>query len=485
MSSVRRSLVLSFAERYTGLVVMFASTLVLARLLTPSEIGIYSIAAVVVFLAHSVRDFGLGEYVVQERELTPERLRSAFGVAIALGWLLAGLVAIVARPLAAFYGEPGVGEVLTILALNLVLLPFTTVPIAMWRRDMRFGPPYVMKTAGAVAHAVTAVSLAFTGFGYLSLAWAPVAGTAVTVFVNNVFFRHPAMPWRPGFGEIGRVVNFTGFATAASVIRELSRSAPELVIGKILGMTEVGLFSRAMSSIRLFQFGVSAAVRGVSVPMFAQVAREGRDVAPVYVKAFDMFAGVAWPFFAVLAVLAYPLVRILYGPQWDAAVPILKILCMFGALAAPFQLSNQALMGTGGVRKSTVMEATLLLLAFLGTMASAGMGLHWVAVALCSAMGVSLAVALRAVHGHFRPSVSALLGAAGRNGALALFSALLPIAVVVTSPPGPSNVWLPGLLGGAGAAVGWLVGLIVVNHPLRTELSLVWGRLEAAVRKEA
>jgi O-antigen/teichoic acid export membrane protein len=482
MGNVRRSLVLSFAERYSAVAITVVSMLILARLLTPRDIGVYSIAAVVVHLAHTVRDFGLGEYIVQERELTLPRLRTAFGVGISIAWGIAGLLALASQPVAAFYAEPGVGEVMRILALNFVLLPFTTVPIAMWRRDMRFGPPYVIKTVGGIAHAVTSVSLAMAGFGYASLAWAPVVGTATTMFMGNVFFRHRAMPWIPGLSDLGRIVKFTSFASSAAALRATGSGVPDLVIGKVLGMAEVGLFGRATSVIRLFEVNVSAGIRAVSISTFAQALRRGDDVRALYLKALELFTGLAWPFFAVLAVLAYPTVRILFGPQWDAAVPAFTVMCLYGAVRAPFQLSGQALIATGAVKSSAVLEAVLVVAVTGATLAAAPGGLEAIAASLGAAGLTSAALAIAIVRRHLGFGFGGLFGVVRRSGALALATVVPALLVVSVSSPGPLNFWGPGLAGGVAAVVAWLTSIFLLKHALRAEILLAWRHVSSRLR---
>ncbi len=127
MSALRLSLLYSFSERYLLLLLATLGSMALARLLTPAEIGIYSVAAVLVGLAQVVRDFGVGQYLIQERELTPDKLRAALGASLLVAWPLAALLLLLAAPLAGFYRQPGLRAVLQLLAINVALVPFSAV----------------------------------------------------------------------------------------------------------------------------------------------------------------------------------------------------------------------------------------------------------------------------------------------------------------------------------------------------------------------
>lgn len=105
--SIKKSLLFSFAEKYTVLALGFVSSIVLSRLLTPAEVGVYSIGSVVVAVLQIVRDFGVGQYLVKERELTPVKIRAAYSLTLMIAWLIAAVLVLASGPLADFYREPG------------------------------------------------------------------------------------------------------------------------------------------------------------------------------------------------------------------------------------------------------------------------------------------------------------------------------------------------------------------------------------------
>ena len=121
MPSVRKSLALSFASKYSDLVITTVTVLVLARLLTPEEIGIYSVGAAVVAMAHVVRDFGVGNYLIQEKELTQDRIRTAFAVTLIIGWTMAAVLFAASGPVSRLYAEPGLAHVMKVLSLTFMV----------------------------------------------------------------------------------------------------------------------------------------------------------------------------------------------------------------------------------------------------------------------------------------------------------------------------------------------------------------------------
>ena len=135
MSGVRRALAFSVGERYLMLVVALGSNMIIARLLTPEAIGIYSVSLAVIGIAQVMRDFGVASYLIQETNLTDSHIRTAFGILLIMGIGVAGVLLLAAPYIATLYHESAMVGTLRICALNFFLLPFTTVSLALLRRE--------------------------------------------------------------------------------------------------------------------------------------------------------------------------------------------------------------------------------------------------------------------------------------------------------------------------------------------------------------
>ena len=482
MSKVRRSLLLSFAEKYSAFIAQFVATLFVARLLTPTEIGIYSVAVVMVGLAHTVRDFGVGQYLVQERELDPAKVRAAFGVAIAVAWGMALALFAASYPAAAFYGEAGVGEAMRVLVLNFILLPFATVSLALWRREMNFGPPYVIKTTGAVVSAVVVVLLAYLGVGYLSMAWAAVAGISANVLLAT-WMRPAGMPWLPSLRGSGAVVSWGGLASGAVVLKEIATAAPDLIVGRVLGMRDVGMLGRAMGLINVFERFFSSAVKGIILPHFAEVQRGGRDLRDSYLRTLALTCGVAWPFFAFVAVMASPIIRVLYGDQWGEAVPLTQVLCAYGAIRMLAYFADHTLLAVGLAKRNLVVEAMTLAAVAAAVLLASPYGLRAVTLGLLAASVIGTVVSYRFLRSAGVVTLTETLRASAGSLGLAAATAAGPLALMALHPlpGGPVTLLAAGCALGA---AGWGGALWAIRHPLRAEVATYTGRALAHLRRK-
>ncbi|MCF7982637.1 MAG: oligosaccharide flippase family protein, partial [Pseudomonadales bacterium] len=138
MSSVKKSLAFSFIQNYGITILHFASAIVIARLLTPEEIGVFSVGIAFVAIAHAVRDFGVSNYIVQEKDFTESKKAASIQIAFVVSWSLALLILIFSFLAGNFYDDPRVSKVLSYLSINFFLLPFSSVGLAILRRQMQF-----------------------------------------------------------------------------------------------------------------------------------------------------------------------------------------------------------------------------------------------------------------------------------------------------------------------------------------------------------
>jgi O-antigen/teichoic acid export membrane protein len=469
VNATKLSLLISFAEKYTVLVIGVVSSMIMARLLTPGQIGIFSIGAVVVGVTQLIRDFGIGQYLIQERELTTERIRAAYTLTLVIAWAMAALLALFSAPIANFYDQPGVGQVLRILAVNCLLIPFGSITLPVLRRHMRFGAIYWINVANALANLVVCVVLVKLGFGYLSLAWAAVAGSIATVTVS-MFFRPAEMPWLPGWAGVRKLLSFGAYATGSNVLDEVGVAAPDMIIGKVLNVEAVGLFGKAMAVLNIFNMLITKAITPVILPLFAAHSRDGRDMKAGFLRMVSYMAGLAWPFYAVLAVLTVPLIRLLYGHQWDASAPLVRIMCLSTALFCLFGPARDLFIAMGRVRLRAQIEAVSVPLRVIGILIAAPFGLEAVAWSIALTTIARSLLIYRGLAALTGLRMAELCVALGRSAGVTVLTVAPPLVLLLV--PGLSAA-SPGLLlasAGGAAAAGWCAGILLLNHELKAEL---------------
>lgn len=476
MSSVRRSFWLSLADSYLMLALQVVSTVILARILTPAQIGVFAVAAVFSALASMFRDFGVGEYLIQARDLNADKIAAALSLNIAVSWAMAAAMYGGADAAAAFYGNPGVGEVMRVQALMFLLVPFGAVTMAWFRRELNFQPVLICNIAGNVAGFAASVTLALRGHGYMSLAWSAVIAVAVTVGLS-LWFRPSAFPRMPGLRGIGEVFHFSKFASAIYIAAQLGKGAPEMIIGRVDGVVGVAMFSRANGLVEMFNRLALRPVMQVCMPYFAKSQRDGGSIVTAYLTSVSYLTAVGWTFLAFMGIASFAAIRLVYGDQWDAAAPLAQIVCAACAIDLVHAMSREALLAQGQARQANSLQLTLVVLQVLGLLLVVPFGLVGAAWGMVLAAACGLVVSQWFLARGIGLRASQLMYACGPSLVLCL-GALLPAAAWALVTGVTLDNYIAFAIGGAVmTALCWLAMLRVTRHPLFDELRALWRRI--------
>jgi O-antigen/teichoic acid export membrane protein len=472
MSSVRRALAISFLERYFTVALALGSNMLLARLLTPNEIGIYSVSLAVIGIAQVLREFGIGNYLIQEKDLTDDHTRTAFGVSLLLGTSLFSLVYFSAPFAAKFYSEPAMTATLRIASINFLILPFCTVRLALLRRAMRFTALMYVSIAATVLSQLTTLLLAWMDFGPNSMAIGSLV-LNLAMAVGTFLAHSDKRLLGPSFSHWRTIASFGGQSALTSVVTTVSMDANDLIAGKVLGFAPVAMLSRAQGLMNLFHRDVMGAVRNVALPAFAQAHREGSNVAARFIRSLALVTVAAWPFYAWASLYALEATRLLFGPQWDEAAALVPIFCLAGAIGALTALVPTLLIAIGRVGTVTKVELTIqplrLLFAIVALLVAPSMqSIAWALVAVgCIAAPVYLIALHRAV-----PGVLDGLTVAMTKSLLVCLATAAPaaihVALIDVNRPSPASLLSVACL----IAIGGYLGLCTakrIGHPLVSE----------------
>lgn len=338
MPSIYRSLSFSFVERFALIGITLVSYVLIARLLTPEEIGIYSVATALIAIGQVVREFGIGNYLIQEKNLTISHIRTAFGLSFLIGGTLF-LCFSLGAPLAGhFYKDERMTWIVRLIALNFLVMPFCSISLALLRRNMEFGRLMGVNVAAAIAGAATTLGLAIAELGPQSLAWGAIAANVVTG-LGAWIARSDHKLLLPGLSEWRRVLAFGSQSAGVAVITTIAMDINDLVVGRVLGFAPTAIINRANGLVNLFNQQVMGAVRSVALPAFARAHRANQQLEPIYVASVTAVTAVAWPFYGFVALHSTDILRIMFGPQWDAAAPLVPIFCLAAALSATCSLA--------------------------------------------------------------------------------------------------------------------------------------------------
>jgi O-antigen/teichoic acid export membrane protein len=417
---LRWSLIGAFATRFGGL----ALGMVLARLLTPEDFGLYAIALGAMYFVMHVNDVGLIAATVQWRGRIEEMAPTATTLALTFSVVIYGLFFAFAPAFSGLAGNPDAAPIVRVLTLVMIVDGVTAVRAGYLVRTFQQHRITTGNLLGLIANATVAISLAVYGVGAMSFAAGQVTGAAVTgAFV--LWSAH--MPWRFGFDRaVARRLMTFGIPLAMALgIEAILLNADYVIVGRTLGATALGFYLLAFNISGWAPGVLGTAIRWVSIPSFSRLSEEEGALAPAVHRSVTMLVTAVLPIGFLTAVLALPLIELLYGTEWAPSAPVLRFLIVLGIARMLTQLALDILTGAGATRATLWFNlgwAVVLVPALIvGTRAEGtrGAAIAHALVALVVALPLAFA-ALRRIgvsllpiaRGLIRPLLAAAVGSA-------------------------------------------------------------------------
>jgi O-antigen/teichoic acid export membrane protein len=341
----------------------FCVTVFIARLLTPAEIGTFSVAMASIVLIQIARTAGVNLYIVQARELGPQQIAAALGLAVLASTILGALVVVLSGPIAAFYRAPAMQDVLRISALGFLFVPIQSVASGLLMRELRVYAVAVANLSGSAVGGCVTLFLAWHGIGPTSLAIGALANVLVAASigawaVRQVIFVRPSLTGWQG------VLSISGWLVAASAVGQMGVRLNELVVGRSLGLDQAAMLDRAEMLPRMVWSYIAPALLGILTPLIASELRTGADARGLLIERMRYFSLIFVPVMVGMSTQGESLILTVFGAQWVDSIPSVFWLCLNGAIAGQAIVIASVLIALGRTR-----EAFLLIVCEQGTRA--------------------------------------------------------------------------------------------------------------------
>lgn len=474
---VRSALAWRWGSQVVAQAIMWASTILVVRLLEPTDYGLYAMTQAVVTALAFLNGQSFATSLIQAERVDDRRIGQVFALLLLLNGFLA-LAQLALAPLAArYYGEPLVADMLRVQALIFLTIPFSALPQELIARRIEFRKQGLVNLATALIGAVTALALAWLGFGVWALVYAPVAMFAARAIGMTLAARvlvRPVFDLR-GAGDLAA---FGGALTVCQFLWIVQSQSDIVIAGRSFSAHELGLYSEALFLTLIITARFLPPINEVAFPAYAELHKAGRPLGPMFLKIQRMVALVVAPAYIGLSLVAEPAVLTVFGAKWAEMAPIVAGL----ALAMPaLALQIVCSPATNGMGRPAIYMLTngagaaLFPLLFLATVSAGPQGLvaaWWIGAP--ALLAVTYAATLPQIGVSWRALAEALAPAVLATAAMAV--AVLAVRAALAELPSPVEL---GLLAAVGAAI-YLGGLLVFARPMVSEIVVFLTRRQLA-----
>jgi len=312
-------------------VATLVSMVVLARLLSPDEFGIVSLAAVFVTLVTLVTDLGLTPALIRRRDPTDLQLNTAFWTSLLLSCVLAAALILSAPTIAAALHEPRTGVVLAVLAVQIPVASLRLVPLSTLTRQMRFKALAVRQVAATTIGTVGAIILAAAGQGVWALVFQSMGGVAIDVAI--LWW---SVAWRPrlafSLSESKELLSFGLPALATQAVHLGRDNGVDLIVGAMLGTHALGVWTVATRIARTILRLFATVLNTVALPTFAHVQGDHDRLVRALRRAVRATAGIAVPGMIGLAAISPTAITLVFGNRWSVSSQVAEVTAIMAAI---------------------------------------------------------------------------------------------------------------------------------------------------------
>jgi lipopolysaccharide exporter len=320
------------ASYLLGKVLVLVSTIVLARILAPAQVGLVGLALVFIAYVEVITDLGVAQALIF---LPPDRRRNdaALTLALAMSAVLVLAAMFASGAIGRFFGTPQVTALFRVMSLSLLIGAVGQIPDALLRRELRFRKRVVADLSRAATQGGVSVALALAGLGPWAIAYGYLAGGLVWAGVS-----WSLVSYRPrwGFWRLGRAVSrplaaYGLPAAGNALLLSLVFDIDYLIVGRRLGAGALGLYTLGFRIPEMLIINVFYVLSAVAFPLYSRARRDPVRLRRGYLTGLRLQSAYGMSAGAGLAMVAPMLVRVLFGPRWTGAVVPLEGLALYAA----------------------------------------------------------------------------------------------------------------------------------------------------------
>jgi PST family polysaccharide transporter len=301
-----------------GFGVQMISTVVLARLLTPSDFGLVAMVTTFNLLLTNFGMNGFTEAIQQREEINRSQVSNLFWINLGVGGLLTLIFAASGSLMARFYGDAKVGEVAIAIAPTIFLSSIAVEHLALLKRAMRFSAVSFNDIVARAVSLLVAIGLAWAGFGYWALVAAALAAPLTVAIGAWIQCRWlPSLPRRaPGTGEMVRYA-FNVYGRFS--FNYFARNTDNLLVGWRFGPSALGFYKKAYDLFLLSACQLSAPLTSVAVSALSRLDRDSEQFRRYFLRSLAVMAFVGMGIGADLTLIGKDVILLVLGPAWATA----------------------------------------------------------------------------------------------------------------------------------------------------------------------
>jgi O-antigen/teichoic acid export membrane protein len=352
------------AVKWSAQIISWGSTILVARILVPSDYGLLTMAATFMGVVAMLSEFGVGSAIVTLRELSDDTLGQLNSFAVILGLGGTALTVLMAYPLGLFFRAPELPLVLVAVGTTFTLNALQVVPLALYRRELNFRSIALIDLARLLITPVITLTGAMLGLRYWALALGTVIGTFITTVIT--LYRRPQAFARPTRAGLAPVMQFSRHILIGRLGWIVYQDGDFAVAGRRLGTAAAGVYGLAWTLASSPIEKITALLQEVTPSLFSKVQDDRPALKRYFLNLSEILCIATFPASVGLALVSSDLVDVVLGPKWHEAAAPLALLALYAGARSVTSLYGALFVATRETRFSMYTSVALAVALIIG-----------------------------------------------------------------------------------------------------------------------
>ena len=319
--------------RFLTRLLVFGKTAVLARVLLPAQFGVFGIAGLVLEFLEILTETGVNVFLIQEKDQIDEYIDTSWVVSIIRGILISLLILFATPFVVNFFHSPASKDTLFLISLVPFIRGFINPSVVKFRKELAFNKEFWYRSAIFIIETIFTIVLAIFTHSAVSLVWGLIGGAFLEA-VSSYFIVKPIPTFKFNLDLSKEIVSRGKWVTGAGFFNYLFGNVDDILVGRILGVSSLGLYQVAYRISTYPVTEVASVFGNVTFPVYAKISNDIKKLKEAFFKMSLWVALLVIPFGLLIFFFAKEIVVFILGPKWIEAVDVLKVLSIFGIIKA-------------------------------------------------------------------------------------------------------------------------------------------------------
>ena len=316
-------------------VLQFLQVVILARLLTPEDFGLIALVVSIITFAQIFTDMGVSNAIIHRQYISHDELSSIYWLNVLSGITLTILLIVISPLIAGFYNVPSLGKALMLISLYFTITAIGQQVKVIAEKELRFSELARVEVFASIIGFIVSVTWAYISPSVFAL----IMGLLTTALITTVLlWGNIAKGWRPlirlRFSEIRSFLKFGIYMMANNLVNTFNQQIDILIGARFLTPTSLGIYGLPRDLCLRLGLIINPIVTRVGFPVMAKVQDDKDKLKSVYLKTVRMTASINFPLYVGIAIFAPEVIRVIFGEKWQSAIPILRVLAIWGLVRA-------------------------------------------------------------------------------------------------------------------------------------------------------